>query len=174
MHTTLESAIAAAATLLSLAAAALQQTKAAIEPARARQRLRRVAEMPLGARVGSIAHCPQALGNGGHFRQQPILIVSVLRLQLGLELGLRPDARQVVIRAGHQHRAGRRAARCRVEVCQAQAASGEPVEMGRGDLTAKAAQVRVTQIVGNDQQDVRRDTLGRSVLWRGRRAITAE
>ena len=42
-----------------------------------------------------------------------------------------------------------------VKVCQPQPASGEPIQMRRRDLAAKATEIRVAHVIANDHDDVR-------------------
>lgn len=61
----------------------------------------------------------------------------------------------MIVHARHQHRARRRAERRGIEVRHAQAVFREAVEIRRVDFAAERADVRVAEIVGDDQQHVR-------------------
>ena len=69
-------------------------------------------------------------------------------------------ARDVIVRSREQHRSGRRARWSDVETRRAQSASGERIEIRRLDLPSEKAEVRIAQVVGYDQQDVRLLSLG--------------
>ena len=83
----------------------------------------------------------------------------VARVAGGL-LGDDAEADRVVVAAGDQRCARRRAQCRRVEVCIAQPAGGDPVERRRRNHAAESARDAITRIVGHDQKHVRR-ALGR-------------
>ncbi len=58
--------------------------------------------------------------------------------------------------AGHQAGPRRPAAGGVVHLREAQAAGGQPIEVGRGDLAAVAADVGEAHVVGQDEHDVGR------------------
>jgi len=61
----------------------------------------------------------------------------------------------MVIDSGEEHRAGGAADGGHVEIGELHARPGQIVQMRRGDLASVNAQVRIAQVVGDDQQDVR-------------------
>ena len=64
------------------------------------------------------------------------------------------DAGLMRVEAGEERGARGTAAGGIVEVREAQAAGGERIEIGRGDLAAEAADVGIAHIVGEDEDDV--------------------
>ena len=74
----------------------------------------------------------------------------------GGEVGDATHAVAVVVAPREQARAGRRAERGRVEVGEAYAVGGEPVDGRRRDVGAVAAELREADVVEHDQQHVGR------------------
>ena len=64
------------------------------------------------------------------------------------------DAHLVRVSAGEQGGTARAAAGGVVELAEPQPVGGQAIEVGRGDLRTVAAEIRVSQIVGQDQDDV--------------------
>ena len=106
-------------------------------------------QVPLADHRRRIAGCSQRLGDGHRVRFQTALVT-----RRALVEGHAPHARLVRIQPGQQRRAGRTAARSVVEVREAQAVRGEPVEVRSLDLAAVTAGVRVAHIVGHDDHDI--------------------
>jgi len=71
-----------------------------------------------------------------------------------------PDARLRRIQSGHQRRAAGTAPRGVVQLREPHAAAGQGVDVRRTDLSAVAAQIRVPQIIGKNDQYIRLGFLG--------------
>jgi len=63
-------------------------------------------------------------------------------------------ARNMVIAAAEQHRAGRRAGGAYVKMGRADSTAGERVDVGCFDLAAEAAHIRIAHVIGDDEKDV--------------------
>jgi len=64
------------------------------------------------------------------------------------------------MQAGDERRARRTATRGRVDLLETRAGPGETVEVRRGNLAAVAAEVRVAEVVGQDDEHVGTARLG--------------
>ena len=69
-------------------------------------------------------------------------------------LGPASDRRQVMVGATEQLRSGRVADSRRMEVRHDDARGGECIEIGRGDLATHVAGIRVSHVVGHDEENV--------------------
>ncbi|MBA7647856.1 hypothetical protein ES703_55635 [subsurface metagenome] len=95
-----------------------------------------------------------------HFRDgdAPVVEVALVRPRRLGAVGLAdhaPHAGLMRIQPGQQRGAGRAAAGGVVESGETDSPGGQPVEVGRVDLSPIAAQVGKAHVVGHDQQDVR-------------------
>ena len=68
---------------------------------------------------------------------------------------LHADTGEVIVDAGHQHGASRRAGEACIEVCQQHALTGQPIDIRRGNLGTEDTEIAEAEVVGDDQQDVR-------------------
>lgn len=130
---------------------AAEKAEELIEASLRRLQFRPVAKVPLADHAGRIAQALQPFGQRRLLPRQPELRVGVL-----LRPGVRLKAEPLLVAARHEPGPGRRADRA------GDVAAGEPrpvlrdgVDVGRGDVpTALHAQLRVAQIIGQDQHDV--------------------
>ena len=108
----------------------------------------RSVDMPLAAVVIAIACGLQVIGKqAGPGLADTLAAAADTRERVAVNL-LRVVTRE-------QRGAGRPAARGVIELREAHALVGEPVEVRRGDLAAVAAEVGVAEVVGEDEYDVR-------------------
>ena len=75
-------------------------------------------------------------------------------LPIGQELAHVADARAMIIDAGEQHRASRRAGGRDVEVAEEHALCRQRVEVRCRDLTAERAEITPAHVIGDDHQHV--------------------
>jgi hypothetical protein len=139
----------------------VRQAEVVVESVPGRQELRVVAQVPLTVDRGRVAPALEQLGEG----------------RLGrADAGARPrperaeDADAIRVAAGQQRGAGSGADRLRrVELGQPDPFPRQPVQVRRRDPPRpEAAEVRVAQVIGENQDDVRRSAfgVGRSVFGR--------
>ncbi len=84
------------------------------------------------------------------------------------------EAHRVMVAPGNQRGPRRRTQRCRVEVGVAQAVGGDPVERRRRDDPSEGARRGEADVVGHDQENVRRVLRRhhpRRPIWRGLRCV---
>ena len=112
------------------------------------------AEVPLAGHEGLVAGLAEQLRQRHHALVEMPFVTRLAFQFRGQRLGHGADPGDVVVGAGEQHRAGRRAGRGGVEVGQAQAGDGQGVEVRRGDLAAEGADIGEAQVVGDDHQEV--------------------
>ncbi len=114
-------------------------------------RLRQAARhVPLAAHVGLVAVGLERLGNG----DAALVQVAGIALRTGI-VGQDADTGLMRVQTG-QHRCARgTAARRIVELREAQAVARQPVEVGRFDLAAVAAEVGIAHVVVEDENNVR-------------------
>ena len=107
-------------------------------------------EVPLAHRVGRVALVAEDLG------EEPVGAGDVARVPgvAGREVGDPAHAVAVVVAAGEQARARRRAERRGVEVREPHTAGREAVDVGGGDVGAVAADLREADVVEHDEQHV--------------------
>ena len=98
-------------------------------------------QVPLAAHAGAVACGEQSLGDGD---------------ALGVEAYAHArDAALLSIHAGEQRAARGAAATAVVELRETHSVVGEAVDVGRVDLAAEAAEVRVAHVIDHDEHDVR-------------------
>ena len=104
-------------------------------------------QMPLAHDAGDVAGRFQAIGQGGLGDGQP----------LGAAARIELVAEAVLVAAGQQPRAGRRAVGSGyISVGEPHPGGGQPVQVRRGDiLTAVEAHVRIAHVIADNDQDVR-------------------
>ncbi len=123
-------------------------------PGLARLEGRRV--MVLAEPRGAIAVIEQDAPDGGDSLADDAVVAG----ESGRLLRDDAEAGRMVIAAGDQRGAGRRAERCRVEIGVAQAVGGDAIERRGRDHAAEGRGGAEADVVGHDEQDVRR-TFGR-------------
>ena len=141
--------------LLEVVGAGGVKRERAIESARAGQRGRAVAEVPLAAQVGAIAGGAQAAGDRDHVGAQLAAVArstAMTKRRGHMQAG---DIGQVRVHTGEQHRPRRRTHRRGMEVREAHAALGDRVDVGRANLATVRAQVREADVVRDHDDDVR-------------------
>ncbi|MNC39655.1 hypothetical protein D3C75_883250 [compost metagenome] len=133
---------------------ALQQGKRLLEAALIRSLVRLQTQVPFADHEGAVAALFQQFGDRIGTLVQIALVTRLAPLK-GLQ-GFRHGAEsgEVVVRAGHQHRAGDRTGRRGVQVGELQTIPGQLIQGGRIDFAAIAAQVGIPQVIGHDQQDI--------------------
>ena len=112
--------------------------------------------MPLADQGGAVARLTQRL------RQQKLVRREAVAAARGDHAGLQAIAQRIAAR--HQSRAGRGAHALRIELMQLRTPGGEFVEIGRADVRAVEADIRETEIVGHDVENVRARGPGRAGL----------
>ena len=85
---------------------AFHQGKRAVKTARHRLALRACAQVPLARHVGAVARVLQQARQGNHAVVQPALVTRLPLLVVGHDFLHVAHAHQMVVDAGHQHRAG--------------------------------------------------------------------
>ena len=145
-----------------VAAGPVEQREVALEAARPRNLLGRLAQVPLADHVGVVARVLEQLRKRCH----PVVQIALVAVHAPL-VGRRPlvhvaQTVEVRVDAAEQHRARRRAAGVGVEVGEAHARLGQRVEVRRADLAAERAHVGEAHVVGEDDDDVR------TTRWVGR------
>ena len=133
---------------------ARQQREGTLETACMGRLFRLQAEVPLAGHEGLVAGLAEQLRQRHHALVEMPFVTRLAFQFRGQRLGHGADPGDVVVGAGEQHRAGRRAGRGGVEVGQAQAGDGQGVEVRRGDLAAEGADIGEAQVVGDDHQEV--------------------
>ena len=119
----------------------------AVESARGRRVGRFKSQVPFAGRISRVARILQQL------RQTRPVETQAHRTQTDIE-PLPGLQRCGSTGAGHQHHPRLHAAPVRVEVREPDAAECKLVEVWRGNFAPKCAYVRVTQVVGHDQENV--------------------
>ena len=145
-----------------VAAGAVEQREVALEAARRRNLVGRLAQVPLADHVGVVARVLEQLRQRGDTVVEVALVAEHAAL-----VGRRPlvhvaQAVEVRVDAAEQHRARRRAAGVGVEVGEAHAVLCQGVEVRRANLAAERAHVGKAHVVGEDDDDVR------ATRWIGR------
>ncbi len=135
--------------------AALGQDERIFKPIGRRQTLLRVPEVPLAGHVGVITGIAQHGGNGYGATVQPSLVPRFATLIVGDQFSHIAQADYVVVHAGHQHAAGRRAHGTHVKVQELISLAGQAINVGRKDLAAVHTRVGPAHVISDDQQDVR-------------------
>lgn len=107
-------------------------------------------EVPLADGAGGVMIGAEQFGDGGGAAGD----AGALVWEAAVEVGDGAHADGVRVAPGEQRGAGGRAHRGDVEVGEAQPAGGERVDVGGGDGRAVAAEVRVAEIVQQDDHDV--------------------
>jgi hypothetical protein len=124
------------------------------------------AEMPLAGHIRGVARVLQQRRETRDTEVQETLVTRLTALLAVPRPAHHAETGNVVIGAGKQLRAGRRARQARIELRQHHAATRERVDVRRRDFTAESADVRVSEVVRDDQQNIRS-----SLRWaRGRRS----
>ena len=158
-----------------LARVAAEEPVEALKPAaqrpavvRARGRLLAAGDqMPLADHVGAVAVLEQHLGQEPVLERDQPVVAGIAGRHLG-------DARHrvaVMVAAGDDARAARRAERRRVHVVVAQAALGQAVEVRRRDRAAIAPELTEPRVVQHDEQHVRRALRRPHRSWPRRRRL---
>ncbi len=98
-------------------------------------------QVPFAAHQGLIAGLAQQLGQGDDAVIQVAFVARFADQFRGQRFGHGANTGDVVIGAGQQHRARRRAGRCGVEIGQAQAVLGQRIEVRRSDFAAERTDV---------------------------------
>jgi hypothetical protein len=109
--------------------------------------------VPLADHPGAVARLLQELGDGDVVVQQ-VSGVGGSALRRGLGGDEITDARFVRMQAGDERGARRTATRGRIDLLESRAGPGETVEVRRRDLAAVAAEIRVAEVVGQDDEHV--------------------
>ncbi|SOZ10965.1 protein of unknown function [Cupriavidus taiwanensis] len=116
------------------------------------------AEVPLAGHVGVIAAVLEQLRDRQRAVVQVALVagnrLAVLVDIVGVRVGHGALADQVVVGPGDDHRTRDRAHRGGVVVGQQSAVAHQLVQVGRADLAAESAQVRIAKVIGHDEQDI--------------------
>ncbi len=110
--------------------------------------------MPFSGHVGVIAVVTQQRGDRGHTRVEYALVTGLSHLVRSPQLAYVSQAGNVVVRTGKQHGPGDRARGTHVEIGVPYALPRQLVQYRRVDLASVTPQVRVTQVIGYDQQEV--------------------
>ena len=137
-----------------VAAGTVEQREVALEAARPRNLVGRLAQVPLADHVGVVARVLEQLRQRG----DTVVEVALVAEQAAL-VGRRPlvhvaQTVEVRVDAAEQHRARWRAAGMGVEVGEAHAGLGQRIQVRRVDLTAERAHVGKAHVVGQDEHDV--------------------
>ena len=122
--------------------------------------LRGLPEVPLAGDGGVVAGVPE---DGGEV--EDVLVEVPLVADPALEVVAHqarhaPEPGQVMVHPGKQHRPGRRAGGGGVEAGEPQPRRGQGVQVRGPDLAAEGADVGVTEVVGDQHQDVGPGWLG--------------
>ena len=143
-----------------VARSAMHEHVGLVEAARRRAEFLGHAEVPLAGHQRAIAGVPEHLRHRHHALVEVALVAGLAALLGEHQLGHVAEADEVVVAARHQHGAGRRTERRRIELGHLHPGVGERVQVRRGDLAAEAAEVGVAEVVGHDEQDVGAVLLG--------------
>ena len=108
--------------------------------------------MPFTGHIGVITAVLQQRGNGHHMPAQVRFIARLPALARRFETEHGAEARAVIVGAREQHGASRRTGRRHVKTAEQLAGSGQAIQVGRLYLAAHNAQVRVAQIIGQQNQ----------------------
>ena len=119
-----------------------QKSEKFIKPAPLRVHCRQAAKVPFADQTGGIAAGLEARGEGGFAQRQAVAA--------GVHVEFVAEA--LLVAAGHQARAGRRAVGAAdVAIGEAHARGGQPVELRGGNvLAALEAGVAVAHVIGDD------------------------
>ena len=126
-----------------------------VEAPRNREFVRRETQVPFAGGVGPVAAVLQQPGEGHHAVAEHALIPRYPFLIGALVTSAhRPQAREMIVRAGQQHGAGGRAVHLGVEAREPDTLLCQAIQ-GRGfDFAAIGPQFGHADIVGNDDQEV--------------------
>lgn len=131
-----------------------QQRERALETAGVGRQFGGQAQVPLAAHQCLVTGLAQQLRQCHHLVIQVALVAGLADQLRRQRLGHGADTGDMVVGAGEQHRAGRRARRGGVEVGQAQAVQGECVQVRRGNFPAKRTEVREAHVIGQDHEKI--------------------
>ena len=140
--------------VVKVAAAADKQREITLETASVRNLIRFKTQMPFPGHICVVAVVTQQLGDRSHTRVEYALISGFSHLVRSGQLRHITQAGNVVVRSAEQHGPGNRAGWRHVEVGEAHSLLRQPVQYRRVDLAAVTSQVRVTQIIGNNKEDI--------------------
>ena len=131
-----------------------KQREITLETAGVRNLVRFKAQMPFPGHVGVIAVVTQQLGDRSHTLVEYALVTGFSHLVRSVQLAHVTQAGNVVVRSAEQHGPGDRARWRHVEVGVADALLRQIVQNRCVDLASVAPQVRVTQVVGYDEEKI--------------------
>jgi hypothetical protein len=138
-----------------VAAAALKQCEVPFEAEGGWPIFRRLAHVPLAGHVGVIARIAHHARDARHVIVQVSLVPRLALLVRTKELRHVAKAGDVVVGSAQQHRTRRRTSRADVKAREAFTRQSQPIQIRRLDLAAEGADVGVTHVVRDDDQDVR-------------------
>ena len=133
-----------------------EEHEGAVEPPVRRTVLRGLPEVPLAGDRGVVAGVPQDGGEVEYVLVEVPLVADPALEVVAHQARHAPEPGPVVVHAGKQHRPGRRAGGGGVEAREPQPGGRQRVEVRSADLAAEGADVGVSEIVGDQDQDVRR------------------
>ena len=140
--------------VVEVVATTVQHGPGTLETAPKRILIRGHAQVPLAGHVGVIARVLQQPGDRDDLVIQVALVSRHTVLVRQVVFGHRAQAVEMIVDAGHQQGAGRRAGHLGVEAGETRTFRSQGVQIRRLDLAAECAEVTVPQIVGDDQKDV--------------------
>ena len=111
--------------------------------------------MPLTDHVGAIAATAQQFRKGWQILSEVSFVARDTTLVRRRPLRHVAETVAMGVHTRHEHRASRRATGMRVKVGEAHAALSERVDIRRGDFSAKSAEIRVAEIISQNNHNVR-------------------
>ena len=132
---------------------AMKITERSLETSGLRAVFRHLAKVPLTHHVGVVTSLPKQSRKRNDTIRQVVFISRVFITQDSAD-ALPAHAGDVIVVTTQQHGAGGRTHRRRVKLRKQQAFSREGVDIRRRDVTAIAAEIRITQVVRDNQQNV--------------------
>ncbi len=140
--------------VVKVAAAADKRREITFETASVRNLVRFETQMPFPGHIGAVAVVAQQLRDRSHTRVEDALVSGFPHLVRSVQLRHVAQAGNVVVGSAEQHGPGNRAGWRHVEVGEAHSLLRQPVQYRRVDLAAVTSQVRVTQVIGNNKEDI--------------------
>ena len=157
-----------------IAARAVEQGEIALEPARGGNLVGLLAHVPFAHHVGVVAAVLQQLRERRHAVVQIAFIAGLAHLVRGGPFIHVAHAVDMRVRAAQQHGARGRTTGVGIELVEPHAVFGQGIEVRRPDLAAEATQIRKSQVVAQDDHDVRRPRRGRGGGRGGRRGLRGQ
>jgi hypothetical protein len=140
--------------VVEVASAADKQREITLEAAGVRDLVRFKAQVPFPGHVGVVAVVTQQRGDCDYTLVEYALVTRFSHLIRSVQFAHIAQASDMVVRSAEEHGPGNRARRRHVKVGIAHTLLRQLVQYRRVDLASVTSQVRIAQIIGNDQENI--------------------